>query len=58
VNPIAAFCSSDEEAEDKDALLFLPIAPDVCCKYAFCMNATELCMMMGDLYYFKINYTG
>jgi len=29
VDPIPAFCSSDEEGEDRDALLFLPIAPDV-----------------------------
>lgn len=27
--PIAAFCSSDEEAEDNDALQFLPMAPEV-----------------------------
>ncbi|XP_021945271.1 retinoblastoma-binding protein 5 homolog [Folsomia candida] len=28
VNPIPAFCSSDEE-DEKDTLLFLPIAPDI-----------------------------
>jgi COMPASS component SWD1 len=28
VNPIPAFCSSDEE-DEQDALLFLPIAPDI-----------------------------
>jgi len=27
--PVAAYCSSDEEDEDKNALLFLPIAPEV-----------------------------
>ncbi|XP_070500759.1 retinoblastoma-binding protein 5 homolog [Chironomus tepperi] len=27
--PIAAFCSSDEEAEDSNALQFLPMAPEV-----------------------------
>lgn len=27
--PIPAFCSSDEEDEDKDALLYLPIAPEI-----------------------------
>ena len=27
--PVAAYCSSDEEDEDKQALLFLPIAPEV-----------------------------
>lgn len=29
VDPIAAFCSSDEEIEDEKALQFLPIAPEV-----------------------------
>ncbi|XP_064589352.1 retinoblastoma-binding protein 5 isoform X3 [Zonotrichia leucophrys gambelii] len=29
VDPIAAFCSSDEELEDARALLYLPIAPEV-----------------------------
>ncbi|XP_063307543.1 retinoblastoma-binding protein 5 isoform X2 [Pelobates fuscus] len=29
VDPIAAFCSSDEELEDTKALLYLPIAPEV-----------------------------
>ncbi|XP_023797775.1 retinoblastoma-binding protein 5 [Cyanistes caeruleus] len=29
VDPIAAFCSSDEELEDSRALLYLPIAPEV-----------------------------
>uniref|UniRef100_A0AAX7V7A6 Retinoblastoma-binding protein 5 n=1 Tax=Astatotilapia calliptera TaxID=8154 RepID=A0AAX7V7A6_ASTCA len=29
VDPIAAFCSSDEELEDHKALLYLPIAPEV-----------------------------
>uniref|UniRef100_A0A336MF23 CSON000609 protein n=1 Tax=Culicoides sonorensis TaxID=179676 RepID=A0A336MF23_CULSO len=29
VEPIAAFCSSDEEIEDQKALQFLPIAPEV-----------------------------
>ncbi|XP_057181661.1 retinoblastoma-binding protein 5 isoform X2 [Triplophysa rosa] len=29
VDPIAAFCSSDEELEDFKALLYLPIAPEV-----------------------------
>ncbi|XP_007182855.2 retinoblastoma-binding protein 5 isoform X3 [Lagenorhynchus albirostris] len=29
VDPIAAFCSSDEELEDSKALLYLPIAPEV-----------------------------
>lgn len=29
VDPVAAFCSSDEENENQDALLFLPIAPEV-----------------------------
>ena len=27
--PIPAFCSSDEEDEDKEALLYLPIAPEI-----------------------------
>ena len=27
--PIPAFCSSDEEEEDKSALLYLPIAPEI-----------------------------
>ena len=27
--PIPAFCSSDEEEEEKDALLYLPIAPEI-----------------------------
>ena len=27
--PIPAFCSSDEEEEDKNALLYLPIAPEI-----------------------------
>ena len=27
--PIPAFCSSDEEDEDSDALLYLPIAPEI-----------------------------
>ena len=29
VDPIVAFCSSDEELEDSKALLYLPIAPEV-----------------------------
>jgi len=29
VDSIPAFCSSDEEGEDRDALMFLPIAPDI-----------------------------
>lgn len=29
VEPIAAFCSSDEEFEDENALQFLPMAPEV-----------------------------
>ncbi|KAF7654156.1 hypothetical protein LDENG_00073370 [Lucifuga dentata] len=29
VDPIVAFCSSDEELEDYQALLYLPIAPEV-----------------------------
>ncbi|GLV45932.1 Retinoblastoma binding protein 5 [Carabus blaptoides fortunei] len=29
VDPVAAFCSSDEENENQDALLFLPIAPEI-----------------------------
>lgn len=29
IEPIAAFCSSDEEIEDEKALQFLPIAPEV-----------------------------
>lgn len=29
IEPIAAFCSSDEEFEDETALTFLPMAPDV-----------------------------
>ena len=29
VDPIAAFCSSDEEYEDENALQFLPMAPEV-----------------------------
>ncbi|MEQ2179407.1 Retinoblastoma-binding protein 5, partial [Goodea atripinnis] len=29
VDPIVAFCSSDEELEDNKALLYLPIAPEV-----------------------------
>jgi COMPASS component SWD1 len=29
IEPVAAFCSSDEELEDENALQFLPIAPDV-----------------------------
>ncbi|GLH03170.1 hypothetical protein R5R35_014365 [Gryllus longicercus] len=29
IEPVAAFCSSDEEGEDMDALQFLPIAPEV-----------------------------
>ncbi|KAG1650515.1 Retinoblastoma-binding protein 5 [Nymphon striatum] len=28
-DPIAAFCSSDEEREDENVLLYLPISPDV-----------------------------
>ena len=27
--PIPAFCSSDEEEEEKDALMYLPIAPEI-----------------------------
>ena len=27
--PIAAFCSSDEEDAEEDALLYLPVAPDI-----------------------------
>ncbi|GBP58881.1 Retinoblastoma-binding protein 5 homolog [Eumeta japonica] len=27
--PVAAFCSSDEEGEDENVLLFLPIAPEI-----------------------------
>jgi COMPASS component SWD1 len=27
--PIPAFCSSDEEGEDKNAVLYLPIAPEI-----------------------------
>jgi COMPASS component SWD1 len=27
--PIPAFCSSDEEDEERDALLYLPIAPEI-----------------------------
>ena len=27
--PIPAFCSSDEDEEDKSALLYLPIAPEI-----------------------------
>ena len=27
--PIPAFCSSDEEEEDKEVLLYLPIAPEI-----------------------------
>lgn len=29
VDPVAAFCSSDEEKEDNEVLQFLPIAPEV-----------------------------
>ncbi|XP_046980176.1 retinoblastoma-binding protein 5 homolog [Schistocerca americana] len=29
IEPVAAFCSSDEETEDTEALQFLPIAPEV-----------------------------
>lgn len=29
VEPIAAFCSSDEDQEDNDALLYLPISPEI-----------------------------
>lgn len=29
IEPIAAFCSSDEEGEDDNALKFLPMAPEV-----------------------------
>ena len=29
VQPIAAFCSSDEDDEDQNVLLFLPTAPEV-----------------------------
>lgn len=29
MDPIAAFCSSDEELKDSKALLYLPIAPEV-----------------------------
>lgn len=29
VDPVAAFCSSDEETEDTEVLQFLPIAPEV-----------------------------
>lgn len=29
VEPIAAFCSSDEDGEDAHALLYLPISPDI-----------------------------
>jgi len=29
VEPVAAFCSSDEEGEDENALQFLPMAPEV-----------------------------
>lgn len=27
--PVAAFCSSDEEGEDENVLSFLPIAPEI-----------------------------
>ena len=27
--PVAAFCSSDEEGEDENMLSFLPIAPEI-----------------------------
>lgn len=27
--PVAAFCSSDEEEDHKEALMFLPIAPEI-----------------------------
>ena len=27
--PIPAFCSSDEEEEEKDSILYLPIAPEI-----------------------------
>lgn len=38
--PVAAFCSSDEEGEDEHMLSFLPIAPEiedpeVCVDYLF-----------------------
>jgi hypothetical protein len=29
VEPVAAFCSSDEESEDPSTLQFLPIAPEI-----------------------------
>lgn len=29
IDPVAAFCSSDEENENTDCLQFLPIAPEV-----------------------------
>lgn len=29
VDPVAAFCSSDEENENQEALMFLPIAPEI-----------------------------
>ncbi|KAG5891689.1 hypothetical protein JTB14_021159 [Gonioctena quinquepunctata] len=29
IDPVAAFCSSDEENEDSDCLQFLPIAPEI-----------------------------
>lgn len=29
IEPVAAFCSSDEDTEDVEALQFLPIAPEV-----------------------------
>ena len=33
--PIPAFCSSDEEDEDPDSLLYLPIAPEIEVQYMY-----------------------
>ena len=41
--PIPAFCSSDEEDEDPDSLLYLPIAPEIEVKIdKKCSNFKEL----------------
>ena len=35
IEPVAAFCSSDEENENTGCLQFLPIAPEVSFWYSF-----------------------
>lgn len=42
VDPVAAFCSSDEENENTNCLQFLPIAPEVIMQ-VFCSAFSYLC---------------